>query len=76
MQKVIVSNKFSAWEDIYSGVPQSSILCPLLFIIPANDIFGLIPTCDICSCADINILYAYSKDFHQFEKYWKKTLRY
>ena len=30
VQKVNVNNKFSAWEVIYSGVPQGSILGPLI----------------------------------------------
>ena len=33
MQKVNANNKFSAWEDIYSGVPQDSIFSPLTLII-------------------------------------------
>ena len=72
MQKVRVNNKFSAWEDIYSGVPQGSILITLLFNIFINDIFGFLITYDICKYADDDTLYAYSRDFHQVQKSFKK----
>ena len=61
MQKVNVNNKFSAWEDIYSGVPQGSILGPILFNISINDIFGFLTTCEMCNYADDNTLYTYSR---------------
>ena len=46
-QKVNVNNKFSTWEKIYSGVPQGSILGPVLCDFFINDIFSLLTTCEI-----------------------------
>ena len=67
-----VNNKFSAWEDIYSGVSQGSILGPLLFNINIIDIFSFLTTCEMCNYADDNNLYTYGRDFHQVQEYLKK----
>ena len=52
-----VNNAYSTYSDILYGVPQGSILGPLLFNIYISDMFYDIDICDIASYADDNTPY-------------------
>ena len=56
-QRTKVNNSFSKWSEIISGVPQGSILGPLLFNIYINDIFYFVED-NITNYADSTILYS------------------
>ena len=52
-QRVVLDNTVSDILDVYSGVPQGSILGPLLLILFINDIYDRIdPSTGICLYAD------------------------
>ena len=61
-QRTKVNGAYSSWKDIKYGVPQGSILGPLLFNIFINDIFYFINNVNIANYADDNTTYASSKN--------------
>ena len=61
-QRVKLGSVTSSWQDTFIGVPQGSILGPLLFNIFMNDIFYVIDDCQLYNYADDNTICAYDKD--------------
>ena len=71
-QRTKVNNAYSTYSDILYGVPQGSILGPLLFNIYISDMFYDIDICDIASYADDNT--PYTSDFNLEEVIQKLEL--
>ena len=62
-QQIKVNSVLSDWADIQKGVPQGSILGPLLFNVFINDIFYFIKHSSLYNYADDNTLSFSSPDY-------------
>ena len=64
-QRVKIGSEFSEWLNILIGVPQGSILGPLLYNFSLNDIFLFVKNSELCNFADDNTLYACDVSFEK-----------
>ena len=55
-QRVVIDGHSSGWSEVTSGVPQGSILGPLLFLVYFND-FPITVNCNCGLFADDSILH-------------------
>ena len=61
-QRVVVNGVSSAWKSVTQGVPQGSIVGPLLFSLFVNDMPDVVNHCTINQYADDTTIYTSDKD--------------
>ena len=68
-QQIKMSSVVSSWANINKGVPQGSILGPLLLNVFRNVLFNFIKTCTLYNYAEDNTLLFHSPDFNELIKF-------
>ena len=71
-QQVSYHQTMSSPEPIFCGVPQGSILGPLLFLLHFNDAANVLSHCKIVKYADDTVLFYSHKDIEQVESFLNK----
>ena len=64
-QRTKINTCFSSWTELLQGVPQGSVLGPLLFNIYLNDLFWFNEQTNVCNFADDTTFHACNKELNE-----------
>ena len=74
-QKVLANGQFSDSMKVTQGVPQGSIVGPLMYIIYANDIARIMKKCEVSPYADDTVLFTSCNSIEKAQKVMQASLK-